>query len=264
MIWNTGILGTTAGMGIGITTMNGNATITNMGILSTFASTGIGISTNSNASTMIWNTGILSTIGGTGIGITTVNGNATITNTGVTKIVPGTNVTISPSGGTGEVTINAASNKGVTQITAGSNITISPSGGTGNVTMGLLNSIILGQISIDNTIPGANLYVNSQDVSYYGVGSTDYYMYLSPNILVQWGGRASPGNDAATTVTLLKPYYVYTPFIYVSPFGNPNAGIKGPAVVNSTVTTLSNFTCDANVGGQYKPGIYWFTFGIYK
>lgn len=50
---------------------------------------------------------------GTGISVTavtTVGPTAafTINNTGVTKIVAGTNITISPSGGTGDVTINAA------------------------------------------------------------------------------------------------------------------------------------------------------------
>jgi hypothetical protein len=51
---------------------------------------------------------------GTGISLTSVTTSGpasafTVNNTGVTKIIAGTNVTISPAGGTGDVTINAAS-----------------------------------------------------------------------------------------------------------------------------------------------------------
>jgi hypothetical protein len=51
---------------------------------------------------------------GTGISLTSVTTSGpaaafTVNNTGVTKIVAGTNISISPAGGTGDVTINAAS-----------------------------------------------------------------------------------------------------------------------------------------------------------
>lgn len=53
---------------------------------------------------------------------------------GVSQITAGTGVTISPSGGTGNVTINASIG-GVSSIVAGTGITISPVGGTGAVTI---------------------------------------------------------------------------------------------------------------------------------
>ena len=56
--------------------------------------------------------------GGTGIAVSTTAGNiTTITNTGVTSIIAGSNITISPIGGTGDVTVNAASG-GITSLNA--------------------------------------------------------------------------------------------------------------------------------------------------
>jgi hypothetical protein len=129
----------------------------------------------------------------------------------------------------------------------------------------LLSTIVVGQLPINNPIPGANLYVNSLVVNYYGTGSIDYYMYFSPNILVQWGWRASPGNDAATNVIYPKRYNPYFPTVWISQFGDPALynNRNGPAVVNSSLLTVSSFICDANVGGSYKPGVTWLTIGQY-
>jgi hypothetical protein len=55
-------------------------------------------------------------LGGSGITIATdKDGITSITNTGVTKIIAGSNITISPVGGTGNVTVNAASG-GITSL----------------------------------------------------------------------------------------------------------------------------------------------------
>jgi len=84
---------------------------------------------------------------------------------GVSSIVAGTNVTISPSGGTGAVTINAASGA-VYSIVAGQGITTSST--TGNVTVSLSN---LGPLILTSTpltvSPGQTIIIDggSEEVS---------------------------------------------------------------------------------------------------
>jgi pectate lyase-like protein len=89
---------------------------------------------------------------------------------GVTKIVAGTNVTVSPVGGTGAVTVNAASSGGtVTSVAAGTGLTASPSPIVG-----------AGTLSITPVIPAAGPIGDSTHVAEVTVNAEGQVTALAP------------------------------------------------------------------------------------
>lgn len=97
------------------------------------------------------------------------------TEAGVSSIIAGTNVTISPSGGRGDVTVNASTTSGVTSLTAGTGIGVSASTGAVTVSNTGVTSIVAGSnitisggtgaVTINSTGSGGTTYIASSGVS---------------------------------------------------------------------------------------------------
>lgn len=187
--------------------------------------------------------------------ISTTNLTSTViglSNIVVTKLIAGSNITLTPSGGQGDVTIDATGGGGgittenltstvsglsnivVTQLIAGTNITLSPVGGQGAVTVTASGGG--GGITTENLTSTVQGLGSSDYISSLTLDSitNSYFTSFSTNAIVLSSSASNYQLTASTNTITQQPYLwmndriygTYNPItVVVSTLGNTNPSI---------------------------------------